>query len=277
MSSAGGYNDTTYRAYASEDVITGEGVAVELPVATVAHRIGSGLIDVIVMFIGLYLTLLVLGQIGAASEAVERAISILVLVFWFVGFPATVETLTRGRSLGKLALGLRVVRDDGGPITSRHAIVRALVGFIEIIMLTAAPAVIAAMIHPRSKRLGDMAAGTYAITQRMWLRMAPPPQMPPSLAEWAAGADIASLPSTLAIAIRQFLGRAGSLHPMARESVGRDLYAATLKYVSPQPPRGVHHEWVLAAVIADRRRRDLQRLWRDDQQRARLLPADPLA
>ena len=46
----------------------------------------------------------------------------------FLGYPVAMETLTRGRTLGKMALGLRVVRDDGGPITFRQALVRGLVG-----------------------------------------------------------------------------------------------------------------------------------------------------
>ena len=35
----------------------------------------------------------------------------------FLVYPTTLETLTRGKSFGKLALGLRVVRDDGGTVT----------------------------------------------------------------------------------------------------------------------------------------------------------------
>ena len=48
------------------------------------------------------------------------------LVVVFLVFPTTVETLTRGKSLGKLVFGLRAVRDDAGPITFQHAFVRAL-------------------------------------------------------------------------------------------------------------------------------------------------------
>jgi uncharacterized RDD family membrane protein YckC len=45
------------------------------------------------------------------------------LIVVFLVYPTTVETLTRGKSLGKLVLGLRVVRDDGGtsPPTRRSS------------------------------------------------------------------------------------------------------------------------------------------------------------
>lgn len=267
----------TYRSYAADEVVTGEGVAVEVPVASVGLRIASGLIDALVLgvlavVLSIVLALLPLGD----SEAIEAIIAILMYVGLFVAIPTVLETATKGRSLGKLALGLRTVRDDGGPITFRHALTRALVGTVEIYsFLLGGPAIVTAVIHPRAKRLGDLAAGTYVISQRAKLRLLPPPAMPPSLAHWAAGADIAPLPAGLAIGIRQFLGRAHTLTPMSRTFLVRDLYAATTRLVSPQPPPGHHPELVLAAVIAERRERDVVRLAAQEAQRARLLPAEP--
>ena len=55
-----------------------------------------------------------------------------VFVLVVVGYPVIFETLSRGRSLGKLALGLRVVSDDGGPERFRQALVRGLLAVLEI-------------------------------------------------------------------------------------------------------------------------------------------------
>ena len=139
------------------------------------------------------------------------------------------------------------------------------------------PAVVTSMIHPRAKRLGDMAAGTVVVTQRARLSLTPPPTMPPALAHWAAAADVAALPSGLTVAVRQFLARAPGLSPQSRHTLGVELLHATLPHVSPPPPGGFHPEVVLAAVVAERRRRDVQRLWREDQLRARVLPVDPFS
>ena len=76
------------------------------------------------------------------------------------------ETATRGRSLGKMALGLRVVSDDGGPERFRQALFRALAGVIEIWMLTGGPAVICSLLSPKGKRIGDFFAGTVVISER---------------------------------------------------------------------------------------------------------------
>lgn len=265
-----------YRSYAGDDMVTGEGVAVELPIAGVPSRAASGIIDLLVAGVVLVGGAILVGAVfSGTSSAVGRTVSILLVVGVTVGLPAVVETVTRGRTLGKLALGLRVVRDDGGPITARHALTRALVGWPEIYLLLGAGALVAALVSPRAKRLGDMAAGTYVVSQRASLRLLPPPVMPPPLAQWAAGADLAALPPGLAIAVRQFLGRAQGLTPASRHELGQALLRSVLPYVSPPPPAGFHAEHVLAAVIADRRRRDAERLARDDQRLARLLPPDP--
>ena len=272
MSDPGGY-----RSYAGDDMITGEGVAVEVPVASVAARMASGAIDVIVTIVVLVAGVFAIGAVaGGVSDAVLGVLFIGLSVLAFIVLPTAVETLSRGRSLGRMALGLRTLRDDGGPTTFRHALVRGLVGYVEIYLLLGVPAVIASMVHPRAKRLGDMAAGTIVISQRAALRLTPPPPMPPALMPWALSADIAALPSGLTVAIRQFLARAPGLSPASRHTLGVDLLASTLAYVAPQPPPGFHPEVVLSAIVAERRRRDLDRLWREEQLRGRVLPADPL-
>jgi hypothetical protein len=110
------------------------------------------------------------------------------------------------------------------------------------------------------------------INERVSLRPRPALAMPPHLGAWAVRADIAAIPPSLAIAVRQFLGRAAQLAPPVRDRVGRELYAAVMRHVSPPPPP-THHEWVLV----DRRRRDAERLAREDARRARVLPVDRLA
>ena len=271
-------SDTGYRAYASEDIVTGEGVAVELPVASTLSRAASGLIDVAVELAVLLLAVVAVGPlVSDQSEAVGTALGLVASVLVLVALPATVETLSRGRTLGKLALGLRTVRDDGGPILARHAIARALVGFVEIWLLSGIPAVVSSVVSSRSKRLGDIAAGTYVVSQRSRLRLQQPPQMPAPLAAWAASADVATLPSGLTVAVRQFLTRSASLQPHSREPLARELAAEVLRYVAPAPPDGFHPEWVLAAVVAERRRRDGERLAREQALRSRVVAPDPLA
>jgi uncharacterized RDD family membrane protein YckC len=262
----------------ADDLVTGEAVALELPAAGVAVRAVSGAVDVLATLVLLWAANIVAVLATANSDdALLSTAMLLATVLALVVLPTTLETLTRGRSLGKLALGLRTVRDDAGPIGFRQAFTRALVGVVEIWLLFAIPALVSALVSPRDKRLGDYAAGTYVVRERVSITIPPPPTMPPALAAWAVGADIARLPDGLAMAVRQFLARAPGLSPASRASIGADLQAEVLRHVAPPPPAGSHPEMVLAAVVADRRRRDSERLQRDAALRARLLPADSLA
>ena len=260
-----------------DDLVTGEAVALELPAAGIAMHMLSGFLDVavavLVLVIGLFVsTLLTRGS----DDAIVNVAMTLLLVLVFVILPTAVETLTRGRSVGKFAAGLRTVRDDAGPIGFRQALTRALVGFVEIWLLLGVPALVSGLVSSKGKRLGDHAAGTYVVRERVHLTLPPPPIMPPHLGAWAAGADIARLPDSLAMAVRQFLLRAPLLSPHSRDALGVQLHDEVVAYLAPQPPAGTHPELVLAAVIADRRRRDTIRLQRDAAMRRRLIPADPI-
>ena len=255
----------------TDDLVTGEAVALDLPPAGLGPRILSGLIDVtltLALLVGAILLFLV--AVLRADGALLGVAFIGTLIFVFLVVPTTIETLTRGKSLGKLALGLRTVRDDAGPISFQHAFVRALIGVVEIYAFSGAPAFFSALLSSRGKRLGDYAAGTYVVRERVRLRLAPPAPMPPSLAVWASGADIASLPTGLALAVRQFLGRLPQLDPVSRATIGGQLAGQVGGYVAPAPPPGTPPEEFLAAVIASRRERDSARLAREAELRRRL-------
>jgi uncharacterized RDD family membrane protein YckC len=258
------------------DVVTGEAVRLDLPAATFASRAVSGALDLASRLVTLVVAYLVLGRLGEALDrAAGAAFDLVLFVLAFVGLPVLVETLSRGRSLGKLVMGLRAVRDDGGPIRFRHALVRGLVGVVELGPPgLGVPALLCSLLSARGKRLGDVAAGTYVVRERGAARAAAPAQMPPHLAAWAAAADLGRLPDGLALAVRQFLGRAPTMHPAARHTLGRDLAQALAPHVSPAPPVGTDPEAFLAAVLAERRRRDLQRLAREQELRQRLSEVD---
>lgn len=255
----------------ADDLVTGEAVALDLPPASFGSRLASGLIDLIATAVSAFLVLALIGSfVGTVNQALAAASLIGSIILIFLVLPTTLETLTRGKSLGKMALGLRTVRDDAGPISAQHAFVRALIGVVEIFAFLGVPAFYSALISDRGKRLGDHAAGTYVIRERFTLVLPPPAPMPWHLADWARRADIAPLPTSLALGARQFLGRADQLSPAARVTLSIRIAEQVQPYVSPAPPPGTHPEAFLAAVLVSRRERDLARLGRENDLRRRL-------
>lgn len=260
-----------FASVTTDDLVTGEAVALDLPPAGIGSRMVSGGIDIIATLMLLFGVAMILSiSTLRADGALQWIAYIGTTVLSFIVFPTALETLTSGKSLGKKLMGLRTVRDDAGPITFHHALVRALVGYVEIYALSGMPAFLSAMMSVRGKRLGDYAAGTYVVRDRVPLRLAPPPPMPPALAGWAQQADVAGLPTGLTLAVRQYLSRSALLEPSARQQIGDQLAGQVSQYVAPPPPAHTSHEDFLAAVIATRRDRDLARLQRDAALRQRL-------
>jgi uncharacterized RDD family membrane protein YckC len=84
------------------------------------------------------------------------------------GYLIAMETLTRGRTVGMFALGLRVVRGDGGAIRLRQALMRGLAfwGVDFAIWTGFCGGLICAAVNQQLKRLGDLMAGTIVIRTR---------------------------------------------------------------------------------------------------------------
>jgi uncharacterized RDD family membrane protein YckC len=244
----------------SDRVVTGDAVELDVQIAQLPVRAVGALIDVVVIFVGYLLgVMLWAATLTQFDEALSTAILIIFTVLVLVGYPLVFETATRGRSLGKMAMGLRVVSDDGGPERFRQALFRALAAVVEIWMFFGGPAVICSLLSPKGKRIGDMFAGTVVISER-GPRLAPPPVMPPSLAWWAASLQLSGLGAEQAELARQFLSRAPQLDPLVRDQMAYRIAGDVVARISPPPPPGAPPQFVLAAVLAERHRRELARL-----------------
>ncbi len=255
------------------ELLTGEAVALELRATSVVLRMAGGIIDYLVYSIAtgllVWLSLSAAAAVGVPDE-LTTAITIGCIVLGLVLLPAGVETVAQGKSLGRLALGDRIVRDDGGAIDFRHAVIRAFVGVFEIVFTFGGLAVVVAMLNTRAKRLGDLLAGTYSQYERVGAVSAPVYGVPVELTEWASTADVARLPDPLARRIAQFLRQAAGHLPATRERIARDLATEAALFVSPVP--GGDPELFLAAVAALRRGREATAL---QLERARLDELQP--
>ena len=243
----------------SDPIVTGEAVAVELRPAGVGSRGVAFIIDLAAQ-LGLWIVVaLIAGPVASTLESAAAAAVLLALVVAIIlGYPVAFETLMHGRTPGKAAMGLRVVRDDGGPITFRHAFVRGLVGVVvdRPGLSAGVLAVIPMLASVRSKRMGDFAAGTVVVQERVPAAVVMPAPMPPHLAAWAAGLDLSGLGDDLALDIRGYLGRFRDLAPWARAELEQRLVTTATARVAAIPP-GVATVDYLAAIIAERRRRQL--------------------
>jgi uncharacterized RDD family membrane protein YckC len=235
-------------------LVSGEAVELDLSPARLASRGLAFAIDATVQI--LLLIAFLLGGTGIAASlggdaAITATLGLVGVVTALVIYPVVWETTTRGRSLGKLALGLRVVRDDGGAIRFRQALIRAMFAVIEIWLTTGVIALFASLLSKDGKRLGDQFAGTNVVRERSKVGAAQIRwTMPPRMAPWAQQADASHVPTDLVLEARTFVLRAASLTPDARWRMSVDLAERVRPWCAPAPPTGIHPEELLIAVLA---------------------------
>ncbi|WP_431967687.1 RDD family protein [Actinacidiphila sp. bgisy160] len=245
-------------------LVTGEAVELGLHSAKLPSRALAAALDGVV-YIGGYLVVSIVLIVATASldEAAVLAVYVTSLVLVLIGVPIAVETLTRGRSLGKLACGLRVVRDDGGPIRFRHALVRGAVGVVEIQMFLGVIACIASLVSARGRRIGDVFAGTLVVRERIPVPRSsrPLPPAPPWLAEQLTGVDLSGVPEGLWLAVRQYLSRVHQLDPQVGWSMAERLAGDVVACTGAPVPEGTPPAVFLAAVVAERQVREARRVF----------------
>lgn len=244
------------------ELVTGEAVVLGLRPARLPSRGLAVAVDVAVAWVTyIGISLILVSATSSMDSAAVAAVSVAAFVLVQVGIPIVIETLSQGRSLGKLICGLRVVREDGGPIRFRHALVRGAMGAIEIVMTMGVVAAIASLVSARGRRLGDVFAGTLVIRERMPVAEAgtalPPP--PPWLVAELGALDLSRVPEGWWLTVRQYLARMGQLDPQVGGAMAGRLAEDLRGFTGVPAPEGVHPAAYLAAVAGERQARESRR------------------
>lgn len=166
---------------ASEYVIeTPENVSFGYSVADIGSRFLATLIDSLIQgtLYALLLVAYLLVAVGAgltgalssglsrASNGIENWIGVLFILVLFLiqfGYFMVLEIVTHGQSPGKSLLGLRVVKENGFPLSPVDSIIRNLVRVIDFFPVGYGVGVIVMFLNSKAKRLGDLAAGTLVV------------------------------------------------------------------------------------------------------------------
>lgn len=231
-------------------LVTPEAVELDLAIATVATRALGRLLDVVIQVTALVLVLVGASLSGAADEDVLGVVITLVAVFLVrIVYPIALETRF-GATIGQRAMGLRIVTDDGAPIRLRQAFVRAAVGLFEVEATGGLVAFFVAAARADGKRLGDIAAGTVAVSVRVGTGRADVLGVtcPPRLEGWADQLDTSGLTSAHRGALRRFHERATTLGPTRRDELASGLVARLLPVLGTRRPVDAADADVLRAI-----------------------------
>jgi len=145
-------------------VETPEHVEVRFELAGLGSRVAAAMTDLVLVSLLLLPLQIATDQLGLETALGRWASALLYLLLSFalLAYYILFEGLNRGRTPGKILLGIRVVMDTGRPITPAAAVLRNLVRAGEYAALLL-PAVLTMLLHRSNKRLGDLAAGTIVV------------------------------------------------------------------------------------------------------------------
>jgi uncharacterized RDD family membrane protein YckC len=236
-------------------IVTPEAVPLAFELANIGSRFVALLLDLLIMGAALFLLLFGLSLLlSSADVSLGVGVALFFLIGFLVlfGYPITLETLWKGKTVGKAALGLRVVTKEGAPIRFRHAAIRTALGLVDFALTYGAVAVLCVLLTRDNQRVGDLVAGTIVLRERSGLR-APAPvgfAVPPGLETYAGALDLAGLTGEDYQALRTFLTRAPTLPNHVRANLAVQLANPLAARVRPAPPQGIYPEAFLTCLAA---------------------------
>lgn len=158
-------------------VVTPENVAFEFERAALPARALAWAIDVLAMIALAAIALRLVSLLGAAGGfATALGFVVIFAIQW--GYSAISEWALSGQTLGKRIVGLRVLDERGLRIGFVQAVVRNLVRTVDFLPGAYLIGGTCALLDPKGRRLGDLAAGTIVVRERR--APAPAAIVPPS-------------------------------------------------------------------------------------------------
>jgi uncharacterized RDD family membrane protein YckC len=264
------------------NIATPELVDIQLPLAGIGSRFIALLVDMLIWFAGFLVLVILLAiflpGIEAFSKiseqwAVAAAIFMVFLLFW--GYFTLFEAFWNGRTPGKRVARIRVIQRSGRAISLFESMARNLVRYVDMQPFPMyAVGVIAIFATRQHQRLGDLAAGTLVVRDRvqdapLWgesgartftapafARSAPTPE--PHTAYSLPTTGIAKLSSSDLEVLEGFFARRLDMSLETRHMLAERIAAAIQAKSGIEPPAGASVETFLEATA--RQLRDQARM-----------------
>jgi uncharacterized RDD family membrane protein YckC len=218
-------------------VDTPENIEFAYDIAGIGSRFLAAIIDTLVIGTALVILGLLVGVVGArtnfapsTTSSVAAAIGAILsfLILW--GYYIVFELVWNGQSIGKRAIGLRVVREGGQPVTFVGSAIRNLIRIVDFLPAFYGIGVIVMFVDRRARRLGDLAGGTLVVKERRGVTLESLTQSTAiPAAQSDAPAQLPTLPNVHLLndqdynLVQEFLRRRDELGRDARVRLGAQL------------------------------------------------------
>ncbi|PCJ93209.1 MAG: transporter [Flavobacteriaceae bacterium] len=144
---------------------TAQNITINQNVAHLGDRMLAFIIDSLV--IGLYTVLVILLLASLDIDFADMWALYMVLTLPAFLYYVLMETFTNGSTIGKKIVSIRVVKLDGSKPNFGSYFVRWILRIIDVMLTSGGCAVLAILIKGNGQRIGDIAAGTTVISEKI--------------------------------------------------------------------------------------------------------------
>lgn len=257
--------------------VTPEGISLDLVLAGLGSRFAAFALDFVLQSVALVIFVIVVlsafhGGVSTSSGLVAGGVLSLFVLVDYIGYFVFCEMLFNGRTIGKRAAGLRVVRVSGQPVGFWSSLLRNVLRLIDMQLgVTYLVGAVLILSTDKNQRLGDLLSSTLVVRDRVgaavawkgtswtspagfttpsWSQSSQPPlgpqqlALPPELAHW----DVSAVSDSEIALVRAFLANRGGYTTQARLRIGHELTARIWPLVAG-PTEPMPQEWFLEAVL----------------------------
>ncbi len=232
---------------------TPEQLRLDFAVAGIGSRFLALVIDTLIQIAVLIATIVLIGILGVRGERSVWVIALASLGFFllFYGYFAFFEILWNGQTPGKRAIGIRVVKDSGRPLTAAESIGRNLLRTVDQLPLFYAVGIASALLTSGNKRLGDLVAGSMVVRESSLAAIKPIWQATRAGNDAVLGGNALSI-EDLAL-IDAFLNRRNELDPDVRSRMAWQILSQLSPKLPSPPVPGSSTESILESLAWERR------------------------
>lgn len=149
---------------------TAQNITIQQNVAHVTTRIGSYLIDALIIVV-YYIVVMILAALIDYEPDMDNILPLLLMLLPVMFYSLIFEIMMNGQTPGKIVNKIRVVKLDGSKPTFGSYVIRWFLRLIDITLFSGSIAVVTILFNGKGQRLGDIAAGTTVISEKKRVRI----------------------------------------------------------------------------------------------------------
>lgn len=243
---------------------TPEQTALEFAIAGIGSRFLAILIDVLVQsgvaIAAVFGFIVISSGLSVVNSKAGLWVTAFIVLFYFLlyfGYYAFFEIIWNGQTPGKRRVGIRVIKEDGRPLTPAESIGRNLMRIVDWLPAFYGVGILCAFLTKGNKRLGDLVVGSLVVRETSLAELKPIWQTAPAQesrfpkGSGPLGAD--KLTSQEAALIESFLSRRSSLDYLLRRRMADEVFGRIKGKITLPEGNALSSESLLEALSIERR------------------------